>query len=72
MAFQAAAWRDRQAYSMALSGAWHSAAFARVKRMPTHAQLMKRVARPRRLAPIEKRRLEFDELKASMMARVRA
>lgn len=66
-ALDAAAWRMRQEQTQMLSLAWHTAALMRAKRMPALSQMVARLKRPRRNEPIERRREEFEELKARMM-----
>jgi soluble lytic murein transglycosylase-like protein len=65
MAIEAAIWRDERAQKQALSAAWHTAALARVKRLPALAQLFAAPARKLRGRELEKRRREFAEMSAA-------
>ena len=63
--FEASAWRDRREQGLTLSNAWHSAAFARTKRLPSLKGLLKRLE-PRKPESLEERRAEFAEMKARL------
>ena len=69
-ALDAAAWRIRHEKMQMMSLAWHTAALMRARRMPSLAQMTARLKKPRRNAPIEQRREEFEELKARVRAKV--
>ncbi len=51
---------------LTMSLAWHTAALTRTKRLPTLTSLLARL-KPRKVVPIEKRRDEFEEMKARML-----
>ena len=65
-ALDAAAWRIRQEQMRMLSLAWHMAALMRTRKMPPLARLLGHLQKPRKNEPIEKRREEFEELRARM------
>jgi hypothetical protein len=51
---------------LTMSLAWHTAALTRTKRLPGLAQLLAKL-KPKRVVPIERRREEFEEMKARML-----
>ncbi len=51
---------------LTMSLAWHTAALTRTKRMPTLKSLLAKL-KPRKTVPIERRREEFEEMKARML-----
>jgi hypothetical protein len=61
LAMEAGAWRMQQEQTLAMSAAWHAAAFQRAKRMPSLSSVLNRL-KPKKHMPIEKRREEFEEL----------
>ena len=64
-AIEAATWRVQNEQARMISLAWHTAALTRAKRLPPLAMLLARL-KPRKNVPIEKRRDEFEEMKARM------
>jgi hypothetical protein len=49
-----------------LSLAWHTAALTHARRMPPLARLLNQLKKPTTPEPLEKRREEFEEMKARM------
>jgi hypothetical protein len=64
-AIEAATWRLQNEQARMMSLAWYTAALMRAKRLPPLAQLLAQL-KPRKNVPIERRRDEFEELKARM------